>query len=75
MFTYNSPIGLMIIKFDTDSQGYLLIINNERYGLYRSALAAADEVYTHTTGCYEWDSLDCEVLDAPTDIYEWERHV
>lgn len=65
-------MGLMVIKYDSEYRKYRLIINDETYGLYDSAVAAADDVYTCTTGCNEWDSLD-PVIDAPTDIHEWEK--
>ena len=71
MWLYRSPIGNIFIKLF--QQGYGIVINNEVYGFYKSAVAAADDVYTHTTGCYDWDKLDCKISDVPTDIYEWEK--
>lgn len=73
MYKYHSPIGLMIIKYNPESQRFLLIINDMCYGSYHSAVAAADDVYVHVTGCDEWDFLDGEVLDSPSDISEWEH--
>jgi hypothetical protein len=36
-----------------------------------TAVSAADDVYTHTTGCYDWDCLDGTLSTVPTDIYQW----
>jgi hypothetical protein len=73
MFVYRSKIGLMKIFHDPKIERFALLINDTRYGNYHSAVAAADDVYCHVTGCYDWDLLDGEIMDAPTDIYEWER--
>ena len=72
MWVYESPIGLMEIKFNSSSGKYLLIINGTCYEKHNSAISAADNVYMHCTGCYEWDCLDGQV-DVPHDIYEWEK--
>jgi hypothetical protein len=72
MWVYNSSVGKMIIKYDAKENRYALIINGEYLGSYHSAVAAADNVYMHVTGYHEWDALDGKV-DAPHDIYEWER--
>lgn len=37
-----------------------------------SPQAEADNVYMHVTGCYDWDCLDGEVDDVPSDLSEWE---
>lgn len=71
MYSFNSQIGLMIIKFDSNTRRFNLIINNIVYGSYISKVAAADDVYTFTTGCHEWDLLDSTVLDVPSGITEW----
>jgi hypothetical protein len=72
LFVYRSPIGLIVIKYDSNVNRFALIINDVCYGHYASAVAAADDVYCHVTGGYEWDVLDGEIL-APSDIYEWEQ--
>lgn len=73
MYFYKSPIGPMVIKFDSSVRKYLLIINEIGYGHFTSPQAAADDVYMHSTGCDEWDELDGEINNVPTDIYEWEK--
>lgn len=39
-------------------------------------MAAADDVYTQSTGYYEWDSQDIDsiIVDVPTDIHQWEYY-
>ncbi|MEF7565036.1 hypothetical protein V4V35_18690 [Bacillus infantis] len=73
MYRYDSPVGPMAIAVDKRVNKYALIINDSVYGHYQSAVAAADDVYCHATGCYEWDKLDGKFTDAPTDLYEWDR--
>lgn len=73
MFRYSSLIGEMIIFLDQATGSYALQIGDIIYGHYQNAIAAADDVYTHVTGCYEWDSLDGKIPNVPTDIYEWSR--
>lgn len=46
-----------------------LIINDDVAGVYRTAQAAADDVFTCTTGNYEWDRIG--TVDQPTDLGEW----
>jgi hypothetical protein len=58
--------------FRNASGRYSLKICGTVYGFYSSAVAAADDVYTFSTGCYEWDSL-FKSANPPTDIYEWEK--
>jgi len=70
MYQYESPIGLFIIKKHYGK--FLLIINDILYGSYVSEMAASVDVYCHSTGCYDWDILDCQIDDVPTDIYEWQ---
>ncbi len=69
MYVFKSSIGLFWIK--QVPSGWHLGIDNEILGTYQSAVAAADDVYVHVTGCYDWDKLD-GIEDAPTDIYEWD---
>lgn len=71
MFTYESPIGLMKIYYDQNNNGYVLVINEKRYGVYDSAVAAADDVYIQNTGCSNWD--DNEFKDILINIYEWKQ--
>ena len=71
MWFYNSPIGIWVIRLNNSGR-YELWLNDNCYGSYHSAISAADDVFTHHTGCYEWDELHFNV-SAPTDIYEWNK--
>lgn len=71
MYVYRSPIGIFSIRVLNGR--YALCFSDDVLGYYNSAISAADDVYTHTTGHDKWDSLDCQVNDVPTDIYEWEK--
>lgn len=71
MYYYKSPVGTFWIKEATDGS-FVLGIGDIALGFYVSPVAAADDVYTHTTGHYPWDLLDCEV-DGPSGISEWSR--
>ncbi len=71
MFLFHSSVGVFWIKPHLGK--FLLGINNDALGSYHSAVAAADDVYTHVTGHFPWDILD-GIEDGPTDIYEWERN-
>lgn len=68
MYYFRGPIGLFKIK--PYNGRYQLWFNGDIVGVYNSAVAAADDVYTHTTGCYEWDDLDGRVT-PPSDLSEW----
>ena len=72
MWKYNSPIGTFYIKTLPNGR-YGLIYKNEIYETSHTPQAAADNVYLHCTGCYDWDQLDCQILDAPTNLCEWEH--
>ena len=70
MWSYKSQAGMMrIIRKDGS---YWLIINEEYCGPYDSAHAAADDVYTFSTGCSDWDLL-CGRCQPPTDLSDWHR--
>lgn len=71
MWVYHSPIGPIYIKRIDGSFG--ILIDDDCYGGYHSAVSAADDVYTFSTGCPDWDMLIDQVPDCPTDLYEWER--
>lgn len=71
MWYYKSPIGLMKIFLNREGR-YSLQISETVYGLYDSPVAAADDVYTFSTGCGEWDLL-VGTVEPPTDVYEWDR--
>lgn len=70
MYYFKSCVGKFSIRRTNDAYG--LYLDSECLGVYPSAVAAADDVYTHTTGSYEWDSLD-GIKDGPTDLYEWKH--
>lgn len=70
MWIYNSPIGRFTIKQLSNGR-YGLFYSDELYGSWHSPQAAADEIYTHTTGCNRWDTLDGQIDDVPTYISEW----
>jgi len=75
IYYYKSPIGLFFIRFNLSMEKWELGMKDEVLGYYQDTIAAADDVYCQATGCYEWDSLDINIVNdkAPTDIYEWER--
>jgi hypothetical protein len=50
---------------------YLLGIDEDALGSYNSSEAAADDVYTQTTGFSSWDALPN--ISGPTDLGEWTR--
>jgi len=50
---------------------YHLGIDNEALGSYATHDAAADDVYQHVTGYFEWDELSD--YSGPTDIHEWDH--
>ena len=51
---------------------YLLSINDEGLGSYHSPESAADDVYSCTTGYYDWDNQGS--CSEPTDLSEWNCH-
>ena len=74
MWVYESPVGLMKISRISNGQ-YGLWISSNMYGCYSSAESAADDVFTCSTGCYEWDSLAmCNPGLIPTDLSDWEEY-
>jgi hypothetical protein len=74
-YHYKSPLGLFFIRYNPSMQKWDLGMKDEVFGYYLSTIAAADDVYCQSTGCYEWDSLDIGKIlnEVPTDIYQWER--
>ncbi|WP_407306427.1 hypothetical protein [Desulfosporosinus sp. SB140] len=71
MYLYKSPIGLMQIYFDPVMRKYALKIEDVVYEHHESAQSAADNVYVHVKGCYEWDKLN-GIVNGPTDLSEWD---
>lgn len=70
MWIYNTPVGTWVIRINRDNR-YELCLGDNCFGVYSSAVAAADDVFTQHTGCDKWDDLDLDSI--PTDIYEWEK--
>lgn len=64
----------MTIKQNQRTGRYELLINGNCYDSCISAKQVADDVYCHSTSCDEWNGLDCEVDNVPTDISEWEKY-
>lgn len=69
MLVYHSPIGDWFII--PSSGRYQLVFSSVCYGVYHSAVAAADDVYCFATGCDEWDLL-AGSLEPPQDPSEWD---
>ena len=69
MWLYKSSVGLMRIFLNSNNR-YTLEISGERYGFYHSPVTAADDVYTFSTGCSEWDCLSGRI-SPPESIREW----
>ncbi len=71
MWKYASPIGPLYIKRLANGH-YGLIYQDTVWESCASPEAEADNVYMHCTGLYEWDELDGQVPDVPSDLSEWE---
>ncbi len=71
MWKYESPIGTLYIKRLNDGS-YGLVYNGTVWESSQSPQAEANNVYVHSTGCYDWDQLDGQIPDVPTDLNEWE---
>jgi len=68
-YCYKSPLGVFLIKRQS-SGCWGLWFKDNLLGSYHSEMAAGDDVYTQSTGDYDWDSF--QNAEIPTDIYEWE---
>ena len=71
MWIYKSPIGMLIIKHLPDGR-YGLVYNEQIWETCKSPHDVADDVYLHCTGCIEWDMLDGQIQDVPTNLLGWE---
>lgn len=71
MWNYRSRIGPLRIARRPDGY-YLLVCLGYECGPYADPWAAADDVFTQTTGCARWDSY-AELDDVPPDLSAWER--
>ena len=69
-YHYHSKVGTFWIGPDGERR-FWLGIDEEKLGSYHSARAAADDVYTQSSGHAEWDSLP--TVMEPCDLTEWVR--
>ena len=68
MYAYKSRVGTFRIY-----RGYgkwCLALGESFCELHDSPVAAADSVFTHTTGYAPWDNLD-GIVEGPSDLSEW----
>jgi hypothetical protein len=72
IYYYESLVGTFYIKENADTGKYDLTINDELYCSDYEPNALADNVYSQSTGYWDWDSLE-SIIGAPTDIHQWER--
>jgi len=72
IYSYKSPAGMFVIKYNMSLKRWDLGMGNEVYGNYHSAEQAADDVYCHSTGCNKWDMLDGKLNNVPSHLAEWE---
>jgi hypothetical protein len=71
-YHYKSLVGTFWICPEPNNPSrYLLGIDDTALGSYHSSEAAADDVYTQSTGWSDWDMLDPVV--EPTDLSKWEK--
>lgn len=71
-YYFKSRVGTFYIYPSRYQPGcFALEIRGIVYGVYSSAVAAADDVYVHVTGYDPWD-LRPESAYDPTDLSEWE---
>ena len=71
MYFYESPIGMFTIERHPD--GFWLSLDGELLDVCDTAQAAADNVYVHSIGSYQWDRRAGKVPDVPENIREWTR--
>lgn len=70
MYYFRSRVGLF--RIIPANGRYYLVLNDNVLGAYNSPIAAADDVYTHTTGDWSWDRLD-GLVSSPTDLSVWKE--
>lgn len=71
MWQYNSPIGLLTIKYFPEEDMYGLMYEGICWEMCDSPEAEAANVYAHVTGCDDWDRLVGTVPDCPSSLGEW----
>lgn len=68
MWIYRSPVG--ILKIVRQPDGTFGLCHNETvWEACDTPQAEADNVFSHVTGCDEWDSCPGA---GPSDLSEWE---
>ena len=73
MWYYKSKIGILYIKQRANGR-YGLYFEDEYFGNYASPRAAADNVRSFCTDCYDWDKHESDpCFPYPTDLSEWDR--
>lgn len=68
-YVYRCKYGTMEIYKRPDGK-YVLSNGEDEFDTADSAMAVADNVYTHETG---WDRWDNSKLDGPADLSEWDQ--
>lgn len=72
MWIYKCPIGTIAIKFDDNVKKYAIWLGCECGGFYTIPEAAADDVYTQTSGINAIDFFsDSSIL--PHDLSDWSK--
>ena len=69
MWKYESPIGMLYIKYVPSKQRYGFFFDDTCYECCNTPQEEADNVYMRCTGCYEWDSADDP--NCPADLSGW----
>ena len=74
MWIYDSPIGKIEIKFDRNVKKYALWLGDECGGFYPTPEAAADDVYTKSSGIDAIDSLKgSKSYLIPDGLGKWDK--
>ncbi|BBL71907.1 hypothetical protein [Methylogaea oryzae] len=69
IWTYPTPFGQFSIRPSDDGR-HDLYIGDELLASYDKPEEAAYDVFTQTSGCYEWDSQTA-TIEHPADLSEW----
>ena len=71
LYHYKTRVGTFWIAPQPNVPGrFWLGVDDEALGSYHSAEAAADDVYSQSTGYYEWDAIE-EPVTSPCDLSDW----
>lgn len=71
LWLYRSPIGPISIQLLPNGR-YGLFYNGQCSGSYSSPIAAADDIYTHASGIFEWDLRQEDPVNDPAGLDEWD---